>query len=158
MATGYVGYEIDLSDLEALLDEVEGELRLEDNELARIGARAAFMIKRRTAKGIDYAGDPFERYSESYADFRAEHGRNVSPVDLLFEGNMLAALQNFVEGGEAVVGFASGAEARKASWHNEGTKRMPRRRFLDFLEDGDEEQTLAEMAAKFMAERIGRLT
>ena len=153
----YVGYEIDLSDLDEMLARAEGELRLEDSELARIGARAAFMIKGRTASGTDYAGNPFERYSESYADFREEHGRNTSPVDLLFEGHMLAGLQNFVEGGTAVVSFASASEARKANWHNEGTRRMPQRRFLDMLEDGDEEQTLAEMAANFMAERIGRL-
>lgn len=157
MALTYIGYEVDLSDVEATLAQMDAELELTENELFRIGARAAFMIKQRTANGVGFDGKRFHPYSEDYAEFRKEHGRNTSPVDLLFEGHMLAATMGFTDGEYAIVKVLGEAEGRKAHWHNEGTKRMPQRRWLDIDEGGAEAETLAEMAAQFMASRIEQL-
>lgn len=157
MAVSYIGYEVDVSDLERILDEIDAQMQLSNGELMQIAQRAAFMIRTRTAQGRDYQGLPFEEYSEIYAEFRDDTGRNVSPVDLLYEGHMLASMTAFTDGSDAIVGFSSAAEARKANWHNEGTKHMPQRRFLDIDEEGQEAFQLASMAAEFMAARIESL-
>lgn len=155
MAISYIGYEVDTSDYTSLLADIDAELVLENNELVEIGQRMALFIKERTGKGLDYEQKPFAKYSERYADFRDARGRNTDFVDLLFEGHMMANMFGFTDGsGDAIVEVLGAADKRKTHWHNEGTKLMPQRRFLDLDDAGPEAATLAEMAAFFMARRI----
>lgn len=49
-------------------------------------------IKNRTLSGRDIAGNRFKKYSPGYADYRKEMGRQVTPPNLSFTGQMLGSL------------------------------------------------------------------
>lgn len=57
-----------------------------------IGATAVGIIKERTQnKKLDPDGKRFLPYSSSYREFREKNGRNGSPVDLTFTGQMVGS-------------------------------------------------------------------
>jgi hypothetical protein len=83
--------------------------------LEKIGMKAAEMILRRTAKGMDYLGNRFVKYSPEYARYRAKNNRQVDLVDLNFYGRMYASLtHDAISENEVVLYFAGGDQAVKA--------------------------------------------
>ena len=57
-----------------------------------IGVTAVGMIKERTQmQKVDRNGRPFIAYSEAYRRYREKNGRNGSPVDLTFTGQMVGS-------------------------------------------------------------------
>ena len=58
--------------------------------LGRTAEFLIFLIKEKTKRGLDYQGNPFAKYTEAYARFRKEAGKQVTKPDLYFEGNMLS--------------------------------------------------------------------
>jgi phage gpG-like protein len=108
----------------------------------RIGALLSFRIKRRTERGVDVHGRPFEPYSDSWAEERAAKGRQTGTVDLNFSGRMWAALQHEAASDSVEVFFA-GHEATRAHGLNYGVRNnaysgeVPQREFFG-LDDADE--------------------
>lgn len=148
--------DIDISDIERRLGEMESQATWTDEELERIGARAVAIIEGRTGRGIDAFGKPFKPYSTRYAKRRKDAKRRVDVVNLEFGGHMLGALQVVVEEGSALLAFTNATEARKAFWHNEGTRHLPQRRWLDIDPNGVDTRDLTEMALEMIRSRLGR--
>ena len=77
----------------------------------------------RTQAGVDVHGQPFAPYTPKYAKKRLKAGRNVSPVDLTFNGTMLASMQQGTvrtpTGAESTISFGSAREAAKAAGNQE---------------------------------------
>ena len=75
-------------------------------------------IIQRTQSGRDAKGRPFKPYSRKYAEYRVDHGRFTSPVDLTFTGDMLKAIHSKVRknGSDRLEGviYLSANEADKA--------------------------------------------
>lgn len=97
--------------------------------------QAARQIVERTQSGTDADGNPFRRYSKSYAAMKAATGRDSGTVDLTYTGRMLKAVHtkiqksmNFIEG----VIYVTPGQAEKARKHMEGDPgtRLPKRPFL----------------------------
>lgn len=122
--------------------------------LQEIADFAVIMIIRRTKKGRDVKGRRFKMYSRSYEKYRAKQGLSKS-VTLQRTGRMLNSLVG--KGGivNAIVRHGRKRGVRKLSrYHNEGTKTMPKRRFLGIDEGTWEYRALVSMAADKLAERI----
>jgi hypothetical protein len=85
-------------------------------------------IVARTGQGKDVDGARFEDYSDAYAKRRADAGRQVSPPNLTFTGQMLQAIVTQVvrarESISARIYFADTESAAKARYNN------PTRRFF----------------------------
>lgn len=78
----------------------------------------------RTQSGRSIRGNVFEKYSEKWAAFREEKGRNVSPPDLTFSGTMLKSIDSKFETEvdetvKATIFFNQPLEAAKASGNQE---------------------------------------
>ena len=118
----YVDLKTDL-DFEAMKRTALDRLERETQRAVSDETTALIM---RTRRGVDVEGRGFAPYSESYADYKAEKGRNRTP-DLTFTGKMLAAITHRIERratellGE--VFFNSTAEAQKARF-NQATRRF----------------------------------
>lgn len=153
--------DIDISDIERRLGEMESQVTWTDEELRRIGNRARRIIQERTARGIDAFGKPFKPYSTRYAKLRKESGRRADVVNLLFQGDMRAAVQVVAEEGSALLAFTNANFAQRAFWHNEGTTRngktaLPQRRWLDIDPNGVDTRDLTEMALEMILSRLNR--
>ncbi|TAN62859.1 hypothetical protein EPN18_03895 [bacterium] len=109
--------------------EVTGNWRRKNNALegvvtpellSELGEVAVKMLRERMAKGIDVEGRPFQPYSAGWKKARVKRGKASAPVDLNFEGNMLASMKAIVNaaGGEVAISFENGKEAEKANFHN----------------------------------------
>ncbi len=139
------------------IDPTEGDLLF-------AAERQRTRILERTARGVDFEGRPFAPYSErgpyyrrgvkyaSYADYKRQLGRNT--VDLTGDRapHMLQATVSKARGAvEAIVGIY-GAEADRASGHNEGNpgKGLPQRRFLD-ASDADVDAMLDDIRERVLA-------
>ncbi len=102
---------------------------------ARIGTLLSFRIKRRTERGVDVHGRPFEPYSDSWAEERRARGRQTGTVDLNFSGRMWASLATNAEQNSVEV-FFSGNEATRAHGLNYGVRNnayfgeVPQREFF----------------------------
>jgi hypothetical protein len=152
----YPAFEVDPA--LAMLDAVEGELkRWPADDLTKLASLAMSRIKRRTKRGEDAYGRPFQPYSEAWAQTRKKTGRQVDHVDLLYEGQMYAALTPKARGGSAVVGFTSRHEAMKAVVHHEGRGHLPERPWFDIVEGTDDWDMLAQEAADLVVDRIESL-
>jgi hypothetical protein len=96
-------------------------------------ADEATRIIRRTRSGKDVDGGPFAPYSPAYARFRQSAGRQVSPPNLEFSGNMLSAITHEVKrtsnGSEGRIFFNSAREALKAAGN------QVRRRFFGLADE-----------------------
>lgn len=143
-----------------MMRELESEVetaQLPDEDLYKLGRRAIHLIKRRTQKGKDFEDEDFKPYSKNYARYRGRKGRNETPVDLLFEGLMLAGLTAVPDEDAALIRFTSSDLGQIANYHNslEPRSKIPLRRFLDFKEGTDDYNTLAKFAARLYAKAIG---
>ena len=103
----------------ALLDRTVKALPAEiDKALAVTAMQGINIIENRTSQGKGYLG-AFRPYSDSYAKFRANRGRNINPVDLNFTGRMLGSMATRkLSRGVQEIYFTRAEEARKAYFHN----------------------------------------
>jgi hypothetical protein len=145
------------SDLESLESEIESARIV--TEADRL-AGAEFIRSRildRTAAGIDAKGNGFQPYSVRYWARKADAGGCTDIVDLYgieHHPHMLNALLSKVSARGFEVGFYDDEPADRARWNNEGTGRVPARRFFDV-----NEQDLAdvhELIGKRISARLGR--
>ena len=122
-------------------------------------------IVQRTQSGVDVEGAPFAEYSPGYRKQKIKKLDSASPVNLFgFEQhphmmNAMVVLTEGLrlEGGESAaenaganlepaqyveIGFY-GEEAERAKIHNEGTGKMPQRRFFDATQEDLDLMSLA---------------
>lgn len=151
------GFDIDYRRMMDGLESEVDSVQLSDDDLYKLGRRAIHMIKRRTQKGKDFEDNDFKPYSKKYAKYRDRKGRNTTPVDLLFEGLMLAGLTAVPDGDVALLRFTSSDLGQIANYHNslEPRSKVPLRRFLDFKEGSDDYGELAKYAARLYAKTLG---
>jgi hypothetical protein len=101
-----------------------------DRELAN----AARDIAKQAGQGIAADGQPFAPYAESTARARRKKGFQTSPVNLTNTGNMLRAIttKSEVRDGEleGTIFFANAQAGEIATYHTEGTEKMPVRNFF----------------------------
>lgn len=109
---------IEVKNSEVIIRLVKEKLEKAKKVFAQAVEDEAARILIRTQQGLDVNGRPFVPYSEPYRRRKAKAGRNTSHPDLLFTGNMQAALQTDVrenpDGAEATIRFGSALEAAKA--------------------------------------------
>lgn len=92
-----------------------------DTAIAKTATFAINIIQQNMDRGQGISG-PFKPYSESYAKFRADKGRQVSPVDLTFTGKMRAAMAHRALGtGRQRLYFLDALSSKKA-FHNNKTR------------------------------------
>lgn len=85
-----------------------------------LGLLQALRQKARTLQGQNADQQSFAKYSNRYARYRSKEGRQATPVNLNFSGEMLAGMVPFLEGREGVrVGFANKSAEDKAVWNSE---------------------------------------
>ncbi len=60
--------------------------------LEKLAFGAEYKIKQRTAAGANVEGETFEPYSPGYEAKRLSSGHAISPVDLMYTGDMLAQM------------------------------------------------------------------
>jgi hypothetical protein len=89
---------------------------------ALVDEEAEIQIRTRSGQGPD--GEPFPDYSKGYAKFREKRGRNTSPVDLTFTGNMLNSSE--VGGGLQTTVNRDGVQITGEMFFNDTTAPDPR--------------------------------
>lgn len=73
---------------------VVGRVKFSSPQIMReLGLLARETIRRRTMRGLDESGRPFQPYSATYAKQKGKELGKSSPVDLTVSGGMLNALQ-----------------------------------------------------------------
>lgn len=150
-----VRFSFDLGAALAALDQIE-RLELDARDWALIGQRAVVAILERTERGLNAYGLPFARYAPSTARARVRKGRKVSAVTLAYTGKMLGALTSEgIEGGVRL-SFVTRAAQDLAELHIRGTRRMPRRNFLEIAPRTQTENQLADLAAKLLVAKLRR--
>lgn len=88
--------------------------------LLKLGGIEILRIRQRTALGKDVNEKQFVPYSQSYAKFRREMGRRITPVNLTLTGKMLGSMiPRPTKTGVDIV-FGRSTEQQKAIWHNFG--------------------------------------
>jgi hypothetical protein len=82
----------------------------------RIGIELRNRMQERANNGLGVRADgkgskAFPDYSDSYKKFKGKSGRSTSPVNLIFDGDMLAEL-NLIshKPGSVLIGFENGSE------------------------------------------------
>lgn len=139
---GTVSLQIDTSAVELTLEKWTRALEnpeIRDPALQELGDYLVSTIVAKTGQGNDYQGNPFAPYSEIYAEYREEEGRNTEPVDLLFTGKMLNALTATVNDEGSILIYFDVAERGQIAWYHNATlaedprprRKMPLRRFVD---------------------------
>lgn len=114
-----------------LLESVQSARNLE--ELGRV---AVDQMRLSLERGISpIRGERrLENYSESYSNAIKkgwlEYAKNVRPVNLILSGNMIAAIDYKAQKGLLEVGIWDPEMAELAGYHQDGTKKMPARRFV----------------------------
>ena len=89
--------------------------------LGRTAEFLIFLIKQRTAKGKDYQGNAFVKYSSDYASIRKAKGLPTTP-DLFFKGNMMSGMTQTSTPTQAQITFTSVRENSKALWNQRTRK------------------------------------
>lgn len=124
---------IEIKNAEILIKLPEERLKAIDQRFEQALADEATQIVLRTQRGVDADGNTFTPYSEAYAKKRGDSGRQVSPPNLMYTGNMLASIATKVTRTlETVLGtifFNSTREALKARGNQE------KRRFFGLSEE-----------------------
>src|ERR1700752_5174468 len=114
---------IEVKNAEVIVRAVKERIDRMRERLGPALADEAARIVVRTQRGQDVDGNSFAPYSKQYAKHRARKGRNTTPVDLTFTGNMLSAIstEGAEEGGATVgkLSFNSAREAVKARGNQE---------------------------------------
>jgi len=118
--------------LQARLKDIDKSL-LTRQIMGKIALDAVTQIKDRTLAGKDSKGLGFTPYSGLYLAYKKERGGKYfgNKVDLFNDGNMFGSMQPVtVTDRTAIIGFTKPKEALKASGHQEGSRRLPRRKFF----------------------------
>jgi hypothetical protein len=142
--------QLDTSDLDAVLDGILARIEPTEAELGEAGAFILRRILARARRGVDVYGNPFDAYARATVRSRSRRGRRTDRVTLSDTGRMMASATWRASPDEVLLYFASRTEGRKAGFHNEGTRHMPRREFFAASEDD-----LAR-AGEVVADRIAR--
>jgi len=108
--------------------------------LGRTAEFLMFIIKQRTAKGKDYQGNSFVKYTPEYAKIRKVKELPTTP-DLFFKGNMMSNMTQRSTPTQARITFSAVRENSKALWNQKTRK---------FFAIGDREAPL--LKNKFMEE------
>lgn len=108
--------------------------------LGRTAEFLMFIIKQRTAKGKDYQGNDFVKYTPEYLKLRKQKGLPTRP-DLFFKGNMMSGMTQRSSPTQAQITFSTIRENSKALWNQKTRK---------FFAIGDREAPL--LKNKFMDE------
>jgi hypothetical protein len=108
--------------------------------LGRTAEFLMFLIKQRTARGKDYQGNNFVKYSDSYLEFRKLKQLPTTP-DLFFKGNMMSNMTQKTTPTKSQIYFSAVRENIKAL-NNQKTRK--------FFAIGDKETSLIKN--KFMEE------
>lgn len=100
----------------------------------RLGLASIRQVRRRTRKGTDVDGSPFEPYSDSHERRRAKEGLPTDHVTLKFDQyeSMLDTLDHAVARDleSVVVEFTDAEKEEIAGYHNEGEGDNPEREFM----------------------------
>jgi hypothetical protein len=99
--------------------------------LGRTAEFLMFLIKQRTAKGVNADGNSFPPYTQDYKTFRQNAGRQVQFADLNFSGQMLSNITQKSEPSFAIIYFANKFQNVKALGNQKKRK---------FFAIGDREQ------------------
>lgn len=119
----------------ALTDLFRNILPTADRMQAAAAAQIA-RIRHRTQQGVDVDGNPFAPYAESTVKQRTRKGLSSSPVDLTVSGAMLGAMETEIRSDtEFAIAVNDADIAIRGQAINEGTSRMPQRRFFDTSTD-----------------------
>jgi len=113
-------------------------LKKTEKIVSAVGQLVAEEVVDRTLQGKDMHDHAFAPYSPKYAGFRAEKGRQVSPVNLksginrgkAHGGNMLGSITSKSDGTKAIVYFNKETENAKAHGHHTGGGRNKKREFF----------------------------
>lgn len=89
--------------------------------LGRTAEFLMFIIKQRTARGRDYQGNSFVKYSPEYLKLREAKGLPRTP-DLFFKGNMLSNMTQKSTSTRAEIYFSAVRENKKALWNQKTRK------------------------------------
>jgi len=108
--------------------------------LGRTAEFLMFIIKQRTARGKDFQGNNFVKYTPEYAKIRKAKGLPTTP-DLFFKGNMLSNMTQKSSPTKAEISFSAVRENIKA---------LGNQRTRKFFAIGDKEKPL--LVNKFMEE------
>jgi hypothetical protein len=139
-----------------LANEMQARREVTDDDLLAAAEFIRSRILDRTSRGVDASGQPFAEYSPLYAKRKAKAGGRTDQVDLYgieHHPHMLNALLTRTNPGGFEIGFY-GEEAERAEWNNEGTGRLPARRFFAASEEDLED--VREMIAARIDARIRR--
>lgn len=124
---------ITVKNADVIVRVVKERLERMRQKLPAVMADAATEIVLRTQDGVDVNGMPFAEYEEKYAKYRERKGRQTDPVNLLFTGNMQAAIttdvQETPQGARGRIYFNSALEAAKAQGNQK------KRRFFGLSEE-----------------------
>jgi len=78
---------------DVILDLLFLRTHIESEPIMReIGLFLTSQIQIRTAEGRDVHGEPFEPYSEGYAELRRRSGRSANKVNLFMTGSMMSSM------------------------------------------------------------------
>lgn len=110
--------------------------------LGRTAEFLMFLIKQRTARGKDYQGNDFVKYTPEYKKIRQSKELPTRP-DLFFSGNMLSNMTQKSSPTQAQIYFSA---------VREGLKAIGNQRTRKFFAIGDKEAPL--LKNKFMQEYI----
>lgn len=160
-----VALEIDTSAVNLTLDQWERVLRnpqIRDPAMQELGDYLVQSIVRKTRRGVDYTGKPFAEYSDIYAEYRVEHGRAETPVDLTFTGKMLNSLDSVVTGEGNILIYFNVAERGQIAWYHNANlaedprprKKMPLRRFVDIDPNSPEWKRAGSVFAAAIARQL----
>jgi len=150
MATGF---DIDWEGVERALDRIDAALEPMPGDLDEAAMMLVQRIISRTERGVDADGNPFAPYASSTARDRSRRGRRTQRVTLSDTGKLMAAITHRVSGGAAEVYFSNRTRGRIAHWLNEGTRRMPQRRF--FAASERDEEDIARLLVAGIMSRLG---
>lgn len=102
---------------------LEGMDHLVDEQLlSLVGERVVSLILHRVSTGRDINDALFAPYSAKYKLFREEKGRQGSPVNLFFTGQMLGAMTHKIEGSDTVKIFFNHPLASAKASGNQRTR------------------------------------
>ena len=141
MAEGFVNIEVKGDKAaQASLDAVARFMPLNSRTLGQVAELWKTAIKLRTEDGKDADDKDFVPYSKSYAKFRAKTERVTKTVNLIYQGQMLAAMTHSVAVSSQTVRlyFRTAEQGLKAHGHTFGSKKtgLPQREFFA-LNKGD---------------------
>ena len=115
-----------VSSLKKSLNKKRKDLSKLDNDIKLIAKNTVKNIKANTKKGVDVHGRRFTAYTQSY-----KKQKGSSKVDLWLSGDMQKSLRvKKLRKNSYEVSFRGSLSNVKATAHNNGTKKLPKREFF----------------------------